>query len=335
MLFEVAKYYTDRLYGCVSNQCVWNQKIQSLVDKESDLKEALVPMARRRKSKSRVTTPVSLSTRVGFLTPRRREIISPAFEHPREFVLLSVRALAERLKTDPATMIRIVRGMKFESYREFQHYLHELSIAQATSLDTMQSGAGRQATVPAKIKASLEQDLENLKALMQGLDTIRLAQLARRLHSARRIVFLGGDLAANLVKFLEYQLAVLGLPVAVAVLPGEVVHKVRHVGKQDVVVAVSYRRGLRQTVEGLRQARALGAYCVGVTDTLVSPINQFAHECFLTRVETPSYGASYVAPIALCNAIVVACANYRRARTLAVIKQMALEQKHGFRWYEA
>jgi len=22
VLFEVAKYYTDRLYGCVSNQCV-------------------------------------------------------------------------------------------------------------------------------------------------------------------------------------------------------------------------------------------------------------------------------------------------------------------------
>jgi DNA-binding MurR/RpiR family transcriptional regulator len=170
---------------------------------------------------------------------------------------------------------------------------------------------------------------------MQGLDTIRLAQLARRLHSARRIVLLGGDLAANLVKFLEYQLVVLGLPVAAAILPGEVVHKVRHVSKQDVVLAFSYRRGLRQTVEGLRQARALGAYCVGVTDTLVSPINQFAHECFFSRVETPSYGASYVAPIALCNAIVVACANYRRARTLAVIKQMVLEQKHGFRWYEA
>lgn len=304
------------------------------VDKRRNFTDALVPMARRRKGNSRVTTPMSLSARVSLLTPRRREIINPAFEHPREFVLLSVRALAKRLKTDPATMIRIVRGMKFGSYREFQHYLHELSIAHATSLDTMQSGRAKQATVPAKVKASFEQDSENLKALIQGLDTTRLAQFARRLHSAKRILLLGGDLAANLVKFLEYQLAVLGLPVIAAVLPGEVIHKIRHVGKRDVVLAVSYRRGLRQTIEGLRQARAQGAYCVGVTDTLVSPVNQFAQECFLTRVETPSYGASYVAPIALCNAIVVACANYRRARTLALIKAMDQEQRHGFRWYE-
>ena len=53
---------------------------------------------------------------------------------------MSVRALAKRLRTDPATMVRIVRGMKFDSYREFQHYVHELSIAHATSLDTMQTG---------------------------------------------------------------------------------------------------------------------------------------------------------------------------------------------------
>jgi DNA-binding MurR/RpiR family transcriptional regulator len=308
---------------------------QPSVDNRPDFKDALVPMSRRRNSNSRVTTPASLSARVSLLTPRRREIINPAFEHPREFVLLSVRALAKRLKTDPATMIRIVRGMKFGSYRDFQFYLHELSIAQATSLDTMQSGPARQATLPAKVKASLEQDLENLKALTQGLDVVRVAQLARRLHTAKRIVVLGGDLASNLVKFLEYQLVVLGLPISAAILPGEVVHKVRPLGKHDVVLAFSYRRGLRQTVEGLRQARAQGAYCVGVTDTLVSPINQFAHECFFSRVETPSYGASYVAPIALCNAIVVACANHRRGRTLSVIKQMAIEQKHGFRWYEA
>ncbi len=97
-------------------------------------------MPLRRKATSRSTAPLSLAARLGLLSSRRQEIIRPAFEHPRGFVLLSVRALAKRLKTDPATMIRIVRGMQFRSYREFQHYLHELSIAHATSLDTMQTG---------------------------------------------------------------------------------------------------------------------------------------------------------------------------------------------------
>jgi len=306
------------------------------IDKGSGFQHAVMrEMPLRRKATSRSTAPLSLAARLGLLSSRRQEIIRPAFEHPRGFVLLSVRALAKRLKTDPATMIRIVRGMQFRSYREFQHYLHELSIAHATSLDTMQTGGAGKHTVPAQARASLDQDAKNLDVLMHSLDARRITALARRTYSAKKIILLGGDLAANLVKFLEHHLVMLGLPVSSATTPAEVVHKVRMTGKRDLVIAVSYGRGLRQTVEGLRQAQANGAYCVGITNTLISPLNQFANECFLTSVDTPSFGASYVAPMAFLNVIIAACANYRRSRTLTLLKLVEDEQKHGFRWYES
>jgi RpiR family carbohydrate utilization transcriptional regulator len=282
----------------------------------------------------RQAQPMSLSARLGLLSPKRQQIIKPALEQPREFVLLSIRDLAKRLKTDPATMVRIVRGMRFGSYRDFQHYLHELSIAHATSLDTMRPTV-RGVTVPAQVQASFDQDLKNLTEFTRTCDASRIIALAGRLHTARRIVLLAGDLAINLVKFLEHQLNVLGLPISCAVSAGEIVHKSRHLGPKDVAIGVTFRRGLRQTVEGLRQARENGAYCVVVTDSLLAPICQFANECFITIVETPSYGASYVAPIALFDSLVVACANYRRPATLAIVKKMAEEQRYGFRWYEA
>src|SRR5437899_2024655 len=199
-------------------------------------------MARRRKTNAHTAHPMSVSARLSLLSPRRQEIIRPAFEHPREFVLSSVRALAERLNTDPATTVRIVRGMQFGSYREFQHYLHELSIAHATSLDTMQTGGAGKHTVPAQARASLDQDAKNLDVLMHSLDARRITALARRTYSAKKIILLGGDLAANLVKFLEHHLVMLGLPVSSATTPAEVVHKVRMTGKRDLVIAVSYGR---------------------------------------------------------------------------------------------
>src|SRR5262249_36949595 len=88
----------------------------------------LCPMKRPR-TVARQGGVMSPSARPSLLSPNRQAIIRPAFERPREFVLLSVRAGAERLGTAPATMIRIVRGMQFASYREFRHYVHELSIA--------------------------------------------------------------------------------------------------------------------------------------------------------------------------------------------------------------
>ena len=104
--------------------------------------------------------------------------------------------MAKRLRTDPATIVRIVRGLGFGSYREFQRHLHELSLAFATSLDTMQSG-GRDPSVPAHVVESLEQDLKNLQGLKNSLDAQRLVALAKRFHEARRIVVLAADLAAS------------------------------------------------------------------------------------------------------------------------------------------
>lgn len=292
-------------------------------------------MGKRRKTNTSAGAPLNLSDRVSLLSPKRQEIVRPVLEHPRDYVLLSIRALAQRLNTDPATMVRVVRGMKFGSYREFQRYLHELSIAHATSLETMQTGGAQNFSIPAQVRASLDQDQKNLNALLHSLDVSRLTSLARRLYSARKILIIGGDLASNLVSFLEHHLMILGLPVACATTPAQVVHKVRLLGKNDVVIAISYRRGLRQTVEGLQQARTNGAYCVGITDTFVSPIAHFAHESFLTSVDTPSFGASYVAAMAFLNVVVVACANYQRPRTLSLLKKVEEEQRHGFRWYEA
>ncbi len=286
----------------------------------------------KRKDSQPSTTPVYLAERIDQLSIKRQEIIRPILEHPREYVLLSVRAMAQRLKTDPATIVRIVRGLGFASYREFQHHLHELSLAFATSLDTMRSG-GRAPNVPSHVIESIEQDLKNLQGLKNSLDAQRLVALAKRFHEARRIVLLAGDLAALLAEYLEYQISLLGLPIFAATSSGRILHLVRSVTKQDLVIAISFRRGLRQTVEGVQQARAHGAYCVGISDTFLSPLARDCDEIFLASIESTSFGASYVAPVALLNSLLAAVGQYRRSQTLAIVKEIAEEQRKGFRWY--
>ena len=274
----------------------------------------------------------SLAERIELLSAKRQEIIRPILEHPRDYVLLSVRAMAKRLRTDPATVVRIVRGLGFASYRDFQRHLHDLSIAFATSLDTMQS-AGRVTSMPAYVREALEQDLKNLHGLKNSLDAPRLVSLAKRFYDARRIVLLAGDLAAFLADYLEYQITLLGLPVFTATSAGRIAHLVRTVNQRDLVLAISFRRGLRQTVEGVHLAHDRNAYCVGVTDTYVSPLARECDEVFLASVESTSFGASYAAPVALVNAILAACGQYHRPQTLAILKEIAEEQRKGFRWY--
>jgi DNA-binding MurR/RpiR family transcriptional regulator len=267
------------------------------------------------------------------LTRKRQELFRPVFENPRGYVLLSVRELARRLKVDAATAVRIILKMGFGSYREFQHYLHELSVSQATSLDMMQSSKTKSSSISAHIQEAVDNDVQSLQRFRNVLDSERIAAVAKRLHQSTRIIVLGGDLAANLVGYLHYHLILLGLPAMAATTSGEAAHLTRSAGKDDVVIALSFRRGLRQTVEGVQQARANGAYCIGITDTLVSPIARFAHECLIVSVETPSYGASYAAPMSLLNGLITACGFINPKKNLELLRKAAEEQRHGFRWY--
>jgi DNA-binding MurR/RpiR family transcriptional regulator len=281
---------------------------------------------------SKVTDGRSFSERIAQLHTKRQELIRPVQENPRAFVLASIRDLAKQLNTDPATVLRIVRAMGFPSYRDFKHYLHELSVASATSLDGMLTTPPKDPSLASHGRRTLEQDIRNLHALRHTLDMERLIALAKRIYACHRILLLAGDMAISLVELMEYKFTLLGLPVVTAMTPGKSFHVARNAGKKDLVFAVSFRRGLRQTVEGLQQARENGAYCVGITDTFVSPIARYSNECFLTPVEVP-FSNSYVAPTCFINVLFSICAYYRRPRTLALLKKVDREQRHGYRWY--
>ena len=122
------------------------------------------------------------------------------------------------------------------------------------------------------------------------------SELAKRFYSARRIVVFAGDAAGILAEYLEYQINVLGLPIFAATSAGAITHLARAVSKRDLVIAISFRRGLRQTIEGAQQARTHGAYCVGISDTYISPLARECHEVFLASVEATSFGISLAAP---------------------------------------
>ncbi len=202
----------------------------------------------------------NLGQTFALLTRKRQELFRPVLENPRGYVLLSVRELARRLKVDAATAVRIILKMGFGSYREFQHYLHELSVSQATSLDMMQSSKTKGSSISAHIQEAVDHDVQSLQRFRNVLDSERIAAVAKRLHQATRIIVLGGDLAANLVGYLHYHLILLGLPAMAATTSGEAAHLTRSAGKSDVVIALSFQA--RPATNGGRAAAGEGQWRV-------------------------------------------------------------------------
>jgi DNA-binding MurR/RpiR family transcriptional regulator len=287
-------------------------------------------MSRKRQSGASSNGSAAMMER---LAPSRQEIVRQILAEPRTYVLLSLRTASRQLEVNAATLLRTVQAMGFKRYHDFQQYLHDRSIAFSTALDAIESSDVSN-SVEALIAKSIDRDIENLRSLRSGLDRPRLVALANKLHGARRILVFAGDLSRSLALYLDYNLGTLGLNSVAALTPGEIVHRVRHVNNKDVVIAISYGRGLQQTVEGVRLAHENAACCVAISDTFISPLARFADHFFVTSTEHLSYADSYVAGMAFMNALLVACANVHRRRNVSVLKKVAQEQRTGFRWYK-
>jgi DNA-binding MurR/RpiR family transcriptional regulator len=114
---------------------------------------------------------------------------------------------------------------------------------------------------------------------------------------------------------------------------GNLQHKIDLMTEKDLMVAISFGRCLRETVEAVERAHGRGVPTFGITDSDTTPIALHCDDYVVASTSSPSFTGSYVAPMALLNTIIVACAHLRPKRALAMLSRTEQEYRTGNRWY--
>jgi len=268
------------------------------------------------------------------LSPNRRDLIKAILDNHEEAYFLSSRELAKRYDVDAATVVRAIQDLGYERFADFAADLREHFVRQITPYTVLKAATRKRRSVADHVEGGLERDTENLRVLKSSLQTERVVELARRMHRARRVLVVGVDLAASLAWFLAYGLTPLGFaaeaPVGSA---GNLQHKIDVLSRDDLVIAISFGRCLRETVECVLRARERGVPTFGITDGNTTPIAMYCGGHLVAPISSPSITGSYVAPMALINAIILACAHLQPKRALAILGRTEAEYRSGERWY--
>ncbi len=281
-----------------------------------------------------------LEVRYGKAEPRlnasRKRLIRAILENPDDTFFLSSRDLAKRYSVDAATIVRTIQALGYRKYAEFAADLRSHFVTRITPYTILKSASREKRTLPERIQHSLETDLRNLHHLQSNLAPANVVAAARQINRARRIVIVGIDLAASLSWHLSYCLAALGLaseaPVGTA---GNMQRRVRTLGTRDLLIAISFGRCLRETVEAVLRAKEQSVPTLGITDSANTPLGEICDACCFASISSPSFGGSYAAPMSLMAAILVACAHTQTARSLEVLRRGQQEDRSGRRWYSA
>jgi DNA-binding MurR/RpiR family transcriptional regulator len=269
------------------------------------------------------------------LSSSRRRLLNQILEEADETFFLSSREMANRYGVDAATIVRTIQAMGYRKFADFSRDLRNHFVTQITPYTAMRAATQKSRSVADYIHQSIEKDLENLNSLKASLDVDKVIELAKQIHVTRRIIIVGIDFAASLAISLAYGLLRLGCDAEAPVgTSGLVQNKISIMTGKDLLVAISFGKCLRETVEATKRARQRGVPTFGITDSDKTPIARFCDQHLITSTGRSSFIDSYVAPVAAINAILIACAHTQPKRSLKLLEQFDRESASVARWYE-
>jgi len=269
------------------------------------------------------------------LSRSRRQLIRAILDNNEETFFLSSHEMAKRYNVDASTIVRTVQALGYERFADFTADLRQHFVKQITPYTVLKAATREKRSVTDQIRHCVERDTESLSVLKSSLDEGRVVELAKKIHRSRRILVVGVDLAASLAWFLAYGLTPLGIDAEAPVgSRGNLQHKIDVLSGKDLLVAISFGRCLRDTVESVLRARERGVPTFGITDGATTPIAMHCDAYLLASTSSPSFTRSYVAPMALINTIIVASAHIQPKRALTLLGRTEEEYRTGARWYQ-
>ena len=268
------------------------------------------------------------------LSASRKRLVNQILSEPQNTYFLSSREMGRRYGVDSSTIVRTVQAMGYAKFGDFADDLRNHFEKQLTPYTSMKAATQKNRSVADYIHQSIDQDLSNLNTLKFGLNSAKIIELAKQIHSSRRIIVVGIDYAESLATSLTYGLGKLGCDAeAPTGSTGIVQNKVRIMTEKDLLIAISFGQGLRETIEAVKNASGYGVPTFGITDGDNTPISKYCGDYIVAATDRTSFLDSYVAPVAAINALLVACAHSQPKRALELLEKADKEDAEGDRWH--
>ena len=220
---------------------------------------------------------------------------------------MTAAKLGKTAGVSESTVVRFASELGFEGYPEMRLALQDMIRNRLTSvqrIEVAKTVMGDKDT----FSAVLQSDMEKIMLTMESVDRGMFDKAVDKIVNADHVYILGTRTSAPLAMFMGFYFNLL-LPDVKIVQensPNELLEQIMRIGKNDVLVGLSFPRYSKRTVKAVRFAKDMGASVVAITDAESSPIAREAEICLYAKSDMVSFVDSLVGPLSLINALIVA-----------------------------
>ena len=244
------------------------------------------------------------------LTPAERRVAEVVLDRPQLVAFGTVADLAGASSSGAATVVRLAVKLGFDGFTELQSSVQRALAGQLRP-------AAQRIREPAATDAiakHLQLELDNVSATFRSLEADALADVVAHLADTHHDVYvLSGDASLGVAR--QFVGDLLSLRPGVSLLEGNEVAVRRAVALMsvgDILVTIDLRRYDRWVIDAARSGRAVGAWGVSITDSMLSPLAALAERTLTVAAAGGGPFDSHVGTLALLNVLAAAVADRLR-----------------------
>ncbi len=221
-------------------------------------------------------------------------------------VFMTAAKIAEETGVSESTVVRFADAMGYDGFPEFQQTLQDSVKGKLTALQRFEQ-ASEHLESRDMLSLVMNSDISRLKATYEQLDKELFEKAVQSISKAKKIYIIGVRSSSALASFLGFYLNLLFDDVRVisTTSVSEVFEQIMRIGKDDVLIGISFPRYSNRTVKALQYAKTNGATVISVTDSKVSPLVEYSDVALLAESGMVSFVDSLVAPLSIINALIV------------------------------
>lgn len=237
----------------------------------------------------------------------QRRIASYIVDHYEKAAYMTAAKLGETVNVSESTVVRFATELGFEGYPEFQRAMQDIIRNRLTAFQRIEV-ANHLIGDGDIVAKTLIGDADKIKQTSEHLNREAFSGAVESLIRAKNIYIMGVRSSSHLAGFLDSGMRRMfdNVKMIQSTAGSEVFEQMINIGKDDVLVAISFPRYSKRVVTAVEFAHNAGADVIALTDSSHSPIATHADQLLTAHTDMASFMDSLVAPLSIINALIVA-----------------------------
>lgn len=249
----------------------------------------------------------SLKTMRDTMSKSHKKIADYIYDHYDKAAFMTAAKLGEYVGVSESTVVRFATELGYDGYPQFQHVLREIIKNKLTAVQRMEIASSKFAEKDI-LSTVLSSDIERLRQTLATVSVTDFTEAVNTITNSKKIYILGARTCFSIANFLGFYLNLMSFDTRVITTnsASETFEQIFDVSKDDVVIAISYPRYSRRTLNAVKYSNDRGSKIIAITDSELSPIYPFADCKIIASSDMSNFADSLVAPLSIINAIIVA-----------------------------